>query len=175
VADEPPQFIDPERHRDLAGRGSAPWMRRGLLLLIAGLLAAGLANVFGQRPDTSEAATPKARFKVYAPDAVRGGLFFEARLTIEALQELENATVVLDSDWLEGMTLNTVEPAPIGEASRDGDLVLELGHIPRGDRYLLFLQFQVNPTNVGWRSQDVTLYDGDERLVHVDRDIVVWP
>ena len=82
---------------------------------------------------------------------------------------------MLDSGWLEGMTLNTVEPGPIGEASRDGRLALELGHIPAGDDYLLFLQFQVNPTNVGHRATDVDLYDGDRLLLHIDRTITVWP
>jgi hypothetical protein len=106
---------------------------------------------------------------------VRGGLFFESRFTIEARRELENATVVLDPGWLEGMTLNTVEPGPIGEASRDGRLALELGHVPAGGRHLFFLQFQVNPTNVGRRSQDVELYDGETRLLHIDRTVTVFP
>jgi len=175
VTEEPPQFIELARHRDLIGRTWQPWARRLLLLLLTGLLVAGLANVFGQRPETTLAAAPKARLKVYAPDTLRGGLYFEARFTIQALQEIEKAILVLDSDWLEGMTLNTVEPAPVAEASRNGDIALELGHVPKGDRYILFLQFQVNPTNVGGRSQNVTLYDGDERLVHVERHVVVWP
>ena len=29
---------------------------------------------------------------------------------------------------------------------------------------MLFIEFQVNPTNVGRRRADVVLYDGDERL-----------
>jgi hypothetical protein len=73
------------------------------------------------------------------------------------------------------MTLNTVEPSPIGEASRDGRVAFELGRIPAGDDYLFFLQFQVNPTNVGRRSSDVDLYDGERLLLHVDRTITVWP
>ena len=38
-----------------------------------------------------------------------------------------------------------------------------------------FLQLQVNPTNVGHRSQDVELYDGDELLATIDRSITVFP
>jgi hypothetical protein len=73
------------------------------------------------------------------------------------------------------MTLNTVEPSPVGEASRDGRLAFELGHIPAGQDYLFFLQFQVNPTNVGHRSQDVRLYDGDELLLTIDRSVTIFP
>ena len=94
---------------------------------------------------------------------------------IKAIQEIRDATLVLDPGWLEGMTLNTVEPSPVGESSRDGRLALDLGHIPAGDDYLLFLQFQVNPTNVGHRDAGVDLFDGDRRLLHLDRAITVWP
>ena len=100
---------------------------------------------------------------------------YESRFTIEARRELENATVVLDPGWLEGMTLNTLEPGPIGEASRNGRLALELGHLAAGARHLFFLQFQVNPTNVGRRSQDVELHDGETLLLHIDRTVTVFP
>ena len=37
------------------------------------------------------------------------------------------------------------------------------------------MQFQVNPTNVGRRSADVALYDGEELLAGVDRTVTVFP
>jgi hypothetical protein len=136
---------------------------------------AGLLNLFGQRPETSRAATSAASLKVYAPKRVRGGLYFEARFTITARQQLKDATLVLSPGWAEGMTINTVEPSPVGEASRDGSLAFELGHIRAGTTYLFFVQLQVNPTNVGHRSQDVALYDGDTFLTSVDREITIFP
>jgi hypothetical protein len=171
---ETPDFLTLRRNRDGAGVREVP-IRRALVTLIALLCLAGLLNVFGQRPDTSRAAVSAASLKVYAPSRVRGGLFYEARFTIEAREDLENATLVLDPGWAEGITINTVEPSPAGEASRNGDLVFELGHIPAGRKHLFFLQLQVNPTNVGHRSQDVALYDGDTFLVSVDRTITVFP
>ena len=71
--------------------------------------------------------------------------------------------------------MNTVEPAPVGEASRDGRIALELGHVPADSIHRLYLHFQVNPTNVGRRSQDVDLYDGERFLLHIDRMITIWP
>jgi hypothetical protein len=53
--------------------------------------------------------------------------------------------------------------------------VLELGHVRPGTSYILFMQLQVNPTNVGHRSQDVALYDGDRFLAKVDRSVTVFP
>ena len=171
---ETPDFLTLRRNRDNAGVREAP-LRRTLVALIALLCLAGLLNVFGQRPETSRAAASAASLKVYAPTRVRGGLYFEARFTIHARQDLKNATLVLDPGWAEGITINTVEPSPVGEASRNGDLVFELGHIPAGKKYLFFLQLQVNPTNVGHRSQDVALYDEDTFLASVERTITVFP
>lgn len=169
-----PDFLTLKRNRDGAGRKEV-LIRRTLMMLIAALCLAGLLNAFGQRPATSKAAVTAASLKLYAPSRVRGGLFFEARFTIDAKQDLKKATLVLDPGWLEGMTINTVEPGPIGEASRDGKVAFELGHIPAGDTYLFFLQIQVNPTNVGRRSQDVALYDGDTLVTSIDREMTVFP
>jgi hypothetical protein len=146
------------------------------LLAVLGLvIALGLLNVFGQRPSTSTAAAPSASLEVYSPDRLRGGLIFQSRFRIEAIRELREATLVLDPGWLEGITLNTVAPSPVGEASRDGRLAFELGHIRAGDEYLFFLHFQVNPTTVGRRSADIEIHDGDRLVLRVDRTVTVWP
>ena len=169
-----PAFLTLRRNRDEATRVEL-WVRRVLLALLALFLLAGLLNVFGQRPETSTAATPAASLKLYAPSRVRSGLYFEARFTITAHKDLKKAILVLDPGWLEGMTMNTIEPSPIAEGSRDGKLVLELGHVRKGSTYILFIQLQVNPTNVGRRSQDVALYDGDTLLSTIDRTITIFP
>ena len=174
MADAPDQ-LTLKRHRDLEGRERKPWSRWILLGLLTLVLVLGLLNVFGQRPDTSFKDTPTASLKVYSPTKLRSGLFFMSRFTIDAHREIENATLVLDPGWLEGITLNTLEPSPIGEASRDGRIALELGRVPEGQRYLFFLHFQVNPTNIGRRSQDVELHDGEKRLLAIDRDVTIWP
>jgi hypothetical protein len=169
-----PDFLTLKHNRDEVGRYEIP-LRRVLASLVALVLLAGLLNLFGQRPETSQAATPVASLKVYAANRVRGGLYYEARFTVTARQDLKNATLVLESGWAEGITINTVEPSPVGEASRDGNLVFELGHVPAGTSHILFLHLQVNPTTIGHRSQDVALYDGETFLTKVDRSVTVYP
>jgi hypothetical protein len=170
-----PEGLTLEHHRDLVGRESRPHVRRVLLALLTLFLLLGLLNLFGQVVSVDSTETPAARFEVSAPSNVRGGLFFEARYKIEAIEEIEEATLVLDPGWLDDITLNTVEPAPLGEASRDGRIAFDLGRIPAGNQHILYLHFQVNPTAVGRRSQDVELYDGERLLASFDRDAYVWP
>ena len=175
MAASQPDTIVLKRHRDLAGRVHQVWVRRLLLLLFTAVPVAALFNVFGQRPATSFARTPVASLKVYSPTQVRGGLLFSARFHVKARQDVKDAILVLGTGWAEGMAINTIEPSPVGEASSDGKLSFELGHIPAGQSYILFMQFQVNPTNVGHRSQDVRLFDGKTRLLTIHRAVTIYP
>ena len=170
-----PDTIVLKRDRDLSGRGWQIWLRRALFALLPILAALALANLFGQRPGSATASTSAAALDVYAPARVRGGLLFEARFHVFAHETLRDATLVLDPGWLEGMTVNTIEPAPVDETSRNGRLALDLGQIKAGSSYLLFIQFQVNPTNVGHRAQTVELFDGPTRLLRLERTITVFP
>jgi hypothetical protein len=88
---------------------------------------------------------------------------------------VKDAVLELGPGWLEGMTVNTIEPSPIGEGSSNGKLTLDLGHIPQGQKYLLFMQFQVNPTNVGRRTRTLALYDGQTRLLGLDQTVTIFP
>lgn len=170
-----PDTIVLERDRDLQGRRADVWIRRALFVLLPIVSVLALLNLFGQRPQSTTAAGPAAKLEVHAPARVRSGLLYEARFHVTAKQNLQKATLVLDPGWAEGMTINTIEPSPLGEASANGRISLQLGHIPAGQSFLLFMQFQVNPTNVGHRSQTAELYDGQTRLVTIHRKITIFP
>jgi hypothetical protein len=163
------------RDRDLSGRGYEIWIRRGLFALLPTIVILALLNVFGQRPVVRTESASAATLKLFAPPRVRSGLLYEARFRVTAHRDLKSATLVLGPGWLESMTVNTIEPSPVNESSQNGRLSLELGHIPAGGSHLLFMQFQTNPTNVGHRSAPVTLLDGDEELLHIDRSITIFP
>ena len=166
-----------KRHRDLEGmRRSGIWVRRACLSVIVLVSVLGLANVFGQRPGTATAKAAAATISVYAPTAVRGGLLWEARFHITATRDLKNAVLKLDPGWGEGMSMNTVAPSPVSETSDNGRFSFSLGHIAAGHSFILFLQFQVNPTNVAWhRPQNVELDDGNQVITRIHRTITVFP
>ena len=164
-----------KRHRDLEGRSADEWVRRGLLGLLAAFLVVALFNVFGQRASTTRVGNSTAGLGVQLPVRIRGGLLFQARITVTAGQELKDARLLLDRGWADGFQINTIEPGPLGEASADGKLSFDLGHVPAGQKHVLWMQFQANPTTVGRRSHDVDLYDGDRYLTTIHRDLVVLP
>jgi hypothetical protein len=139
------------------------------------LIVAALLNVFGQRPVTTTASAPTARLTVYAPTSARSGLVYAARFRIDAVHELKQATLLLDSGWAEGYTVNGLAPQPVSEGSANGKLDFVLGHIPAGQHLTFWMSLQVNPTNVGRRNQDVWLYDGKTLVSHIHRTITIYP
>jgi hypothetical protein len=170
-----PDGLTLERHRELSGPGFNRPVRWVVLGLLAAFLLLGSFNLFGQRPSGTTVDTAKAKLELYAPSRLRGGLLYEARFTITAHQDMKRALLQFSPGWNEGQQLNTIEPSPIGQASRDGDMLLTLGHIAAGQKFRLFMQFQVNPTNIGHRAANVILYDGGEKLATIHRTVTVFP
>jgi hypothetical protein len=170
-----PDALTLERHRDMEGRKWWVPARRILLALLGAVLVAALFNVFGQRPHSTTVSAPRASLKVYAPTHARSGLIYAARFHIVARQDIKDAFLVLDPGWAEGYTVNGLAPQPLTEADRNGRLAYGFGHIPAGRSLIFFLSLQVNPTNVGRRSQDVELDDGEQRILVIHRKVTIFP
>jgi hypothetical protein len=170
-----PDQIDLTRHRDLVGRARGLWLRRTFLVLLLCIPVLGLANVFGQHPSTSHASSVGATLTLRVPDHLRSGLVYEARFEIGAISEIKDAHLVLSPQWLEGMTFNQIEPSPSDQTSANGALQLGLGDIRAGHKFVLYMQFQVNPTTVAHRTREVELFDGTTRLISITRPLVVFP
>jgi hypothetical protein len=172
---EIPDTIVLKRDRDLKGREHHPWVRRALLTLVAIPIVLALFNAFGQRQQTLAATSPEARLTVNAPPRLRGGLLYTIWFRVEARQELKDAQLVLDPGWFDGMQVNSTNPSPVSEASRDGRIVLDLGHIPAGKMHRTFIELQVDPTTVGRHRSDVELDDGDQKLLVLHHTVTVFP
>jgi hypothetical protein len=164
-----------ELARDERGQRVGLAVRRVVMTLFAAIAVLALAGVFGQPAKTSSAAGPAARMRLEAPETVRGGLFFQARIDIDAIRPIQQPRLVFDDGWLEGMQVNSMEPAAQSESSRDGRLELSYPQVAGGERLRIYLQFEVNPTNVGRRSFAVALDDGTTPLARIERDITVLP
>jgi hypothetical protein len=169
-----PDTIVLKRDRELEGREWNIWLRRGILTLIGALSIAALLNVFGQRTVTARADSPVADLTLDAPTTLRAGVLWQARFTIHAKQEIKDARLVLGG-WARGQTINTIEPSPIGEASVDGRVGFDLGHVRVGHRYVLFMNFQTNPTYFGNARRTTDLYDGSTHLLAIDQSTTTYP
>ncbi len=171
-----PDMLVLRRHRDSVGLGRRIWYRRAAIALLGVFLLLGLLNVFGQRPSGAFADSGSAKLELYAPSRLRSGLVYEARFTISAHRDVKNAVLLLSPGWNEGQTMNTMEPSPLGQASKNGDLLLTLGHVRAGTDYRFFIELQTNPTDVAFgRKADVALYDGGTRLVTIHHSFTVYP
>src|SRR4051794_23338952 len=170
-----PDGLDLESARDLKGRGAEPWIRRALVALFAVIPVLALFNVFGQTASEASASSAAATVTVRSPTHARGGLLYEVRFTIAAHEDIKNATLALGGGWANGLTINTIEPSPTNETSDNGNLSFQLGSLSAGSTFVLHMDFQINPTTVGTRKQQVALLDGDTTLVSLTRQLTVYP
>jgi hypothetical protein len=175
MADALPDGLTIERNRDLRGRAGHVWYRRVLLGVIAVLPVLALLNVFGQRPTVSSAHSFAADLQVTAPARLRSGLIFQVRVKVLAHRKLSSLQLVFDRGWWESMSENSISPNPTNQSSQDGRVALSYGKLVAGRSLTVWLYFQVNPTNVGKRREDVDLYDGPTLITHIHRSLTIFP
>jgi hypothetical protein len=151
------------------------WTRRAVLALFAVIAVLALLNVFGQEPTVSRATAGGAQLSVSAPKTVRGGLLFQSRVEVRALRTIDHARLVLAEGWFEGMQISNIEPQATSEESQDGRVVLSYGRLRAGDRLVVWVQSQVDPTNPGRRDYSIALQDSVTPVARIDRRITVLP
>jgi hypothetical protein len=175
MASAPPDGITLERNRDLRGRSGHVWYRRALLCVVAVLPILALLNVFGQRPTTTSSRASAADLVVTAPARLRSGLIFQVRVKVTAHQDIEKPQLVFDPGWWESMSENSMVPDPSSQTNENGRIVLSYNTLAAGRTLIAWLYFQVNPTNVGKRREDVELDDGSTRITYVHRSLTIFP
>jgi hypothetical protein len=172
---ELPEGLDERRNIDLAGRAYGPWIRRALLLAIAALPVLALLNVFGQHPTTTTVDGPAAAINVTAPARLRSGLIFQVRVQVLAHRAIKELQVVFDKGWWESMSVNSTVPEPTQQSSENGRVVLSYGKVAAGETHVSWIYFQVNPTNVGERAENVEVRDGETLLGRLHRSLTIFP
>jgi hypothetical protein len=170
-----PDGLTAERNRDLTGRARHPWYRRVLLGCVAVLPVLALLNVFGQHPTVTLARASAADLQVTAPARLRSGLIFQVRVEVIAHSDLSMPELIFDRGWWESMSVNSLEPNPTDQSSANGNVVLSYNKLAAGHTLVVWLYFQVNPTNVGNRREDVQLNDGSTTITRVHRSLTIFP
>lgn len=152
-----------------------PWFRRAGLLLLLAACVLGLANFFGQHTRILSVDAAAAKLTVETPRAARGGLIYQAVFRIDAHRHLAKPMLVLDPGWFDGLTINTVEPDSVTWGQQDGRNTVALGPIAAGDHFVLRFQYQVNPTVLGRRTQNVVLAEGESALATLEHAQTIYP
>lgn len=172
---ELPEGLTPERNRDLGGPFTSPIYRRVVLCCLAALPILALLGVFGQHASTSAAHTPSVDVSVTAPSRLRSGLIFQVRVEVLAHRKIKELEAVFDRGWWDAMSVNSIVPEPTEESSEEGQVVLHYGKLEPNGKLLFWVYFQVNPTNLGKRREDVEIRDDMTPLTHIHRSMTIFP
>ena len=143
--------------------------------MLLAIVVLAVLNVFGQRDSTATSTKPNATLAVNSPEHLRGGLLYQVRITVQSRVALSHPRIVMSPGWFEGLTLNTLEPSPESEGTRQGAVTLTYPALGPGDTLAVFTDWQVNPTTVDSRTVDVELDDGSTPITRVSRKLTVFP
>lgn len=172
---ELPDGIERARHIDLHRRDGAVRLRRALTVVLVAIPILALLNLAGQRSSETTVAGTAVALTVRAPERLRGGLLYQTAFTLVGRRHVENLHLVLSPGWFDGLTLNTLEPSPGQEGSRNGRVSLSYGTLDPGQRLVVFADWQVNPTTLDRRDLYAAAYDGGKLLTRVHRTLTVLP
>jgi hypothetical protein len=166
---------DLERMRDLRGRSARAWVRRLLLALIGVPVLLAASGAIGQPTKTIVTGGAGAQLRLEAPDVLRGGLMWRARIVVHADLGIKHPRLILGPGFVSGMQFNTLEPSPQSEASRGTRVVLSYPELKAGDELVVYVQLQVNPTTIGDQDMSVELDDETESIARIAHTTTVLP
>jgi hypothetical protein len=170
---ELPIGLDRARHLERGHHSAVP--RRVGLAFLTLICLLGLANLFGQLSTVSRVDAAAASLTVDAPLHMRGGVIFTSQVTISAHRKLDDLQVQFSDGWFRGMTYNGIAPQANNENSSADGVTFDYGALDAGQSFPIWISWQVNPTNIGIRSERVTVKDGSTELVSLQRDRWVFP
>jgi hypothetical protein len=73
------------------------------------------------------------------------------------------------------MSVNSIAPNPSNQATRNGSVVLSYDKLQARHTLIVWIYFQVNPTNVGKRREDVALDNGSTPIARIHRSLTIFP
>ena len=170
-----PEGLDEATHVQLSGREAHPWYRRGLFALVCVIPILALLNTWGQHPSTTTTSGADGTLQLSAPTHLRGGLMFQARFELTAHRDLQHPQLVLSPGWFEELTENSIAPDPVAQSSSNGRVVLSYGPLQAGQKITVWIDYQVNPVNVGRRSANVEFTDGPRPIALIHRNLTFFP
>ena len=168
----PPDGIGEEHARPPEG-----WRQHAspLALVVFGLvIALGLTGLLGREAEWRAEANG-VRLAVHSSEIIRNGEFFEMRISVEADEPIGELVVGVDEELWKDMTVNTMIPGAVEEASADGEFRFTFAELEAATRFILKVDIQVNPDIVAGNDGTVTVYDGEAPLATTDVNITVLP
>lgn len=157
-------------HKGLAKHASV-----ASVAILGAILVATLTGVFGGRATTIERNNAAVAAEIRMPMVLRNGEFFEMQVKIDARRRIEKLRLGIGSRIWRDVTVNTMIPAATDETYQDEAYRFTFGHLERGDRFVVKIDSQINPSRRGAAQGTVDILDGETILASVPLRITVLP
>lgn len=145
------------------------------VVLLGAILATAATGVLGGRTMTVARKNAAISAAVEVPTILRNGEFFEMRIKIDARRRIEKLGIGVGSQVWRDVTLNTMVPASTQETYQNGSYLFTFGPIESGNRFVVKMDGQINPSRRGTTEGAVDILDGNTVLLSVPLRIKVLP
>lgn len=157
-------------HKGLAKHASV-----ASLAVLGAILATALTGVLGGRTTTVERNNAAVAAEIQVPTILRNGEFFEMRVKIDARRRIDKLRLGIGSRIWRDVTVNTMLPAATDEIYQDDAYRFTFGQLESGNRFVVKIDSQINPSRRGRAQGTIDILDGDTVLVSVPLRITVLP
>jgi hypothetical protein len=148
-------------------------VRRGILVLLAAFVLAGLAGVFGTK--TASVAAERVGYSLHLDYAKTGrrGVPVEWRLIRRAAGFAGSVKTAVPIEYLDRLNVNDIEPAPSQSTTSGDDVSFDT---PLGDELTVFLDAEVDPAATGGSVHgSASVLENDRPVATVDDTTRVMP
>ncbi|GAA1133155.1 hypothetical protein [Nocardioides aquiterrae] len=153
----------------------AVWSRRGYLVLLLVVVAAGLAGLLGVRTVTDSADEADWSMTFTHAGVARAGLDVPWRVTVRHPGGFgKELTLALTADYLDIYEEQGFRPEP-AETTRDGDTLFLTFTAPLGDTFVLDFDAYIQPSAQRGRGGTLSVMDDGARVATVDFDTRLLP
>jgi hypothetical protein len=152
------------------------WVRRGFLVVVALVLAFGLAGQLGARTSTTAAEADGWALELEYASVARAGLDvpFTATVTREGGFG-EQVTLAITGTYLDLYETQGFNPEP-DTTSRDGELLyLTFEAPPDGDTFVVTYDAYIQPAAQSGDGGELSIIDQGRAVVTVDFETRIWP
>lgn len=145
-------------------------------LLVLGLVVgSGALGLLGSPTVERRAEGEAATLAVSAPETIRNGEVFEARIDVVARRPIGKLVLGVSPSLWRDTTVNSMVPAP-AEETHEGDLFrFTYAALPAGRHFEVKVALQINPSLSGRNEGRIVVLDGERPLVELPRTTRILP
>lgn len=145
------------------------------LLVLTVIMVLGVSGLLGKPVSQTTTHRGQAELSIDMPAVIRNGDFFETRIRVHAIEDIEKLQIEVSPALWREVTVNSMIPAADTESFKGDAFRFEYAELAAGETFLVKIASQVNPRLLGELSGHIRVLDDGRLLADAERTMKVLP